>query len=126
MPLRAFCSNTLVNMYSKFGRIGYARKVFDDIPERNEASWNTMMSSYVRVGLYSDSVRFFCEMVGCGVRPSGFVIASLVTACDKAGSMFCEGLQVHGFVVKSGLLCDVFVGTSVLHFYGTYGVVLNA
>ncbi|KAL6198865.1 hypothetical protein ACLB2K_028653 [Fragaria x ananassa] len=113
-------------MYSKFGRIGYARKVFDDIPERNEASWNTMMSSYVRVGLNSDSVRFFCEMVGCGVRPSGFVIASLVTACDKAGSMFCEGLQVHGFVVKSGLLCDVFVGTSVLHFYGTYGVVLNA
>ncbi|PRQ30527.1 putative tetratricopeptide-like helical domain, DYW domain-containing protein [Rosa chinensis] len=113
-------------MYSKFGRIEYARKVFDDIPERNEASWNTMMSSYVRVGLYSDSVRFFCKMVGCGVGPSGFVIASLVTACDKSGSMFCEGMQVHGFVVKIGLLCDVFVGTSVLHFYGTYGVVSNA
>ncbi|XP_050371452.1 pentatricopeptide repeat-containing protein At3g24000, mitochondrial [Argentina anserina] len=113
-------------MYSKLGHIDYARKVFDDIPDRNEASWNTMMSSYVRVGLYADSVRFFNEMVGCGARPSGFVIASLVAACDKSGSMFSEGMQVHGFVVKCGLLSDVFVGTSVLHLYGSYGVVENA
>lgn len=126
MPLRVFCSNTLVNMYSKFGLIEYARYVFDNITERNEASWNTMMSSYVRVGLYPESVRFFCEMVDCGVRPSGFVIASLVTACDKSACMFSEGLQVHGFVVKIGLLSDLFVGTSLLHLYGTYGLVSNA
>ncbi|XWS16751.1 hypothetical protein CRYUN_Cryun33cG0005600 [Craigia yunnanensis] len=34
--------------------------------------------------------------------------------------MFSEGIQVHGFVVKVGLLCDVFVGTCLLHFYGAY------
>ncbi|KAH7528097.1 hypothetical protein FEM48_Zijuj05G0035700 [Ziziphus jujuba var. spinosa] len=44
-----------------------------------------------------------------------------VKACDKSGCKFSEGVQVHGFVVKIGLLSDVFVGTSLLHFYGTYG-----
>ncbi|CAN6553815.1 unnamed protein product [Malus baccata var. baccata] len=65
-------------------------------------------------------------MLGCGVKPSGFVIASLITACDKSACRFSEGLQVHGFVVKVGLFCDVFVGTSLLHFYGTYGFVSSA
>lgn len=123
MPLGVFSSNTLVSMYSKFGRIGYARYIFDNILERNEASWNTMMSGYVRVGLYPQSIGFFSGMIGRGVKPSGFVIASLITACDKSACMFNEGLQVHAFVVKIGLLCDVFVGTSLLHFYGTYGLV---
>ncbi|KAM1004042.1 hypothetical protein ACFX13_004358 [Malus domestica] len=126
VPIGVFSLNTLVNMYSKFGRIGYARYVFDNIPERNEASWNTMISGYVRVGFYSESIGFFCEMLGCGVKPSGFVIASLITACDKSACRFSEGLQVHGFVVKVGLFCDVFVGTSLLHFYGTYGFVSSA
>ena len=29
--------------------------------------------------------------------------------------------QVQAHVIKCGLACDVFVGTSLLHFYGTFG-----
>ncbi|RZB68408.1 Pentatricopeptide repeat-containing protein, chloroplastic [Glycine soja] len=29
--------------------------------------------------------------------------------------------QVHAHMIKCGLVCDVFVGTSLLHFYGTFG-----
>ncbi|EXB53343.1 hypothetical protein L484_016225 [Morus notabilis] len=94
--------------------------------ERNDASWNTMMSGYVRGREYSKAIEFFQEMLEGGVKSSGFLMASLVTACDKSGSMFGEGLQVHGFVVKVGLMSDVFVGTSLLHYYGTYGLVSDA
>lgn len=113
-------------MYARFGYIRCARYLFEEMPERNEASWNTMVSGFVRLGLYHEAVCFFCEMGGYGVKASGFVIASLVTACDRSGCLFREGTQLHGFAVKYGLFSDVFVGTSLLHFYGAYRLVDSA
>ncbi|ESQ35166.1 hypothetical protein EUTSA_v10006722mg [Eutrema salsugineum] len=110
-------------MYTKFGRVKPARYLFDEMPVRNEASWNTMMSGLVRVGLYEEAVDFFRKMCDLGIKTSSFVIASLVTACGRSGSMLSEGVQVHGFVAKSGFLSDVFVGTAILHLYGVYGLV---
>ncbi|KAG6635750.1 hypothetical protein CIPAW_11G064000 [Carya illinoinensis] len=124
--LSIFHSNTLINMYSKFGHIRWAWDVFDQMSHRNEASWNNMMSGFVRVGLYSEAFGFFRGMCVHGVEPSGFLIASLVTACERSDCMLDEGLQVHGFAVKIGLPCDVFVGTSLLNFYFTYGSVSSA
>ncbi|XP_023551747.1 pentatricopeptide repeat-containing protein At3g24000, mitochondrial isoform X1 [Cucurbita pepo subsp. pepo] len=124
--LSVFQTNTLISMYSKLGRIKYARLVFDEMPERNEASWNSMMSGYVRVGSYVEAVLFFRDICGIGIKPSGFVIASLVTACNKSSCMANEGFQLHGFAFKCGLIYDVFVGTSFVHFYGSYGIVSNA
>ncbi|KAJ4843336.1 hypothetical protein Tsubulata_026709 [Turnera subulata] len=110
--------NTLITMRSKFGHIGLART--------HEASWNNMMSGYVRAEFYEEAIAFFNEMRGFGTKPTRFAVASLVTACDRSGCMFDEGVQVHGFVVKFGLLCDVFVGTLLLHFYGVYGFAFDA
>ncbi|XP_057978407.1 pentatricopeptide repeat-containing protein At3g24000, mitochondrial [Malania oleifera] len=113
-------------MYSKLGRIDRAHYVFDEMSHRNEASWNTMMSGYVRVGLYGEALGLFSQMRDREVEVSGFVAASLITACNRSEYMVNEGLQIHCFVLKMGLLCDVFVGTSLLHFYGTYGFASQA
>lgn len=121
-----FYNNTLINMYFKFGCLGYARYVFDKMGEKNDASWNNTMSGLVGLGLYQESVGFFNEMLSFGVRPTGVLISSLLSACDWSGFMVSEGIQVHDFTVKVGLLCDVFVGTSLLHFYGTYGHINKA
>ncbi|XP_028199332.1 pentatricopeptide repeat-containing protein At4g15720-like [Glycine soja] len=37
------------------------------------------------------------------------------------GCMTEGAFQVHAHMIKCGLVCDVFVGTSLLHFYGTFG-----
>jgi len=124
--LTVFYSNTLINMYSKFGHIGFSRYLFDKMSERNDASWNNMMSGFVRAGSYRESMRFFNEMRDFGVKPSGIAVASLVTACERSEWMRIEGVQVHGFIVKVGLLSDVFVGTSLVHLYGNYGLAADA
>ncbi|KAJ0043634.1 hypothetical protein Pint_18147 [Pistacia integerrima] len=113
-------------MYSKFGYIDIARYVFDKMSERNDASWNNLISGLVRLRFYQESFSLFREMLCFGVRPSGVFIASLVTACDRSGIMVSQGVQVHCLSVKVGLLCDVFVGTSLLHFYGAYRFVADA
>nr|KYP44194.1 Pentatricopeptide repeat-containing protein At4g02750 family [Cajanus cajan] len=58
IPLGTFQANTLISMYSKFGSIKHAQHVFDKMPERNEASWNNMMSGFVRVGGKSEDAEF--------------------------------------------------------------------
>lgn len=43
--------SALVDMYSKCGRIDYASKLFNSINQKNEFSWNSMISGYARHGL---------------------------------------------------------------------------
>ncbi|CBI24193.3 unnamed protein product, partial [Vitis vinifera] len=119
---------SLISGYAKhgYGHMAHARYVFDEMRHRNEASWSTMLSGYVRVGLYEEAVGLFCQMWGLGVEPNGFMVASLITACSRSGYMADEGFQVHGFVVKTGILGDVYVGTALVHFYGSIGLVYNA
>ncbi|KAL5713535.1 hypothetical protein ACHQM5_015601 [Ranunculus cassubicifolius] len=96
------------------------------MPHRDEVSWNTIISGYVKHGLYVDAVELCREIWGKGIKPDGFFISSLITACDKSGWMFAQGVQVHGFAVKVGLLCNVYVSTSLLHLYGMYGFMEDA
>lgn len=121
-----FCTNTLVNMYARFGRIRSAWYLFDKMPHRDSASWNTMISAFVRAGLYVDALRMFSHMRSQGICTNGFVLASFLTACSRSAGLVYEGIQIHGLVMKSGLLYDVFVGSSLLHFYGVYGMVSSA
>ncbi|KZV52597.1 pentatricopeptide repeat-containing protein mitochondrial [Dorcoceras hygrometricum] len=94
--------------------------------DRNEASWNNMISGYVKTGFFLDASGLFLQMWDRGFELNGYVIASLLTAFSRSKSMFLEGLQIHGLVLKNGLLYDVFVATSVLHFYGGFALVSDA
>ncbi|KAL2936533.1 hypothetical protein RDABS01_000355 [Bienertia sinuspersici] len=96
------------------------------MPQRNEASWNALVSGFVKVGLYGEAFKLFDQMRSCGFGSNGFVISSLITACSRSNDLISQAFQTHGFVVKSGLLDDVFIGTSLLHFYGTNGLVMEA
>lgn len=126
IPFSTFYSNTLIAIYAKFGSIGDAYNVFDKMPQRNEASWNNMISASVKAALYRRAFKLFGEMRVADLRLNGYVISSLITACTRADNMLVQSFQMHGFVLKSGLLDDVFVSTSLLHFYGTYGWLVEA
>ncbi|XP_024967655.1 pentatricopeptide repeat-containing protein At3g24000, mitochondrial [Cynara cardunculus var. scolymus] len=119
--LSMFHTNTLINMYSKYGKLEAAWYVFDEMPQRNEATWNTMISAFVRFSLYPDAFLLFAQMRAQGFETSGFVIASLLTGCIGSGVMVHQGFQVHGLILKNGLLYNVYAGTTLLNFYSGYG-----
>ncbi|KAD5507927.1 hypothetical protein E3N88_15630 [Mikania micrantha] len=121
LRLSIFHSNTLINMYLKFGKFKAAWHVFDEMPHRNEVTWNTMISALVRVSLYSDAFLLFSQMRAQGFETNGFVITSLLTGCTGSGAMVHQGFQLHGLIVKNGFLYDVYAGTALLNFYAAYG-----
>ena len=57
-------SHSLITMYARCGELRYARKVFDEIPERDLVSWNSMISGYSNMGFATDAVAMFGKMKG--------------------------------------------------------------
>nr|XP_043619357.1 pentatricopeptide repeat-containing protein At3g24000, mitochondrial [Erigeron canadensis] len=116
-----FHTNTLINMYSKFGEVDKAWYLFSEMPHTNEVTWNTMISALVRACLCSDAIVLFGQMRGQGFETSGFVIASLLTGCTASRVLMHQGFQIHGLILKNGLLCNVYATTALLNFYAAYG-----
>uniref|UniRef100_A0A0E0KX33 DYW domain-containing protein n=1 Tax=Oryza punctata TaxID=4537 RepID=A0A0E0KX33_ORYPU len=113
-------ANSLVVMYSKGRWTGDARQVFDAIPFRNLATWNSMISGYAHAGHGRDSLLVFREMQRRhDEQPDEFTFASLLKACSGLGAAR-EGAQVHAAMavrgvspasnpVLAGALLDVYV-----------------
>ncbi|CAM8982957.1 unnamed protein product [Rhodiola kirilowii] len=107
---------------SNFRDIGYARKVFDGMTERNCFSYNTMIRTLVEEGEAFEAVFVFRRMREEGVvEPNRFTFPSLLKGCAEGG-MVEEGKQVHGLVLKMWLECDEFVVSNIVRMYVNCGV----
>ncbi|XP_022716296.1 pentatricopeptide repeat-containing protein At1g14470 [Durio zibethinus] len=51
--------NAIMNAYSKFGSFEMARKLFDEIPKRMVADWNSMISGYWNCGMEAEACSLF-------------------------------------------------------------------
>ncbi|KAK3143297.1 hypothetical protein QOZ80_4AG0298630 [Eleusine coracana subsp. coracana] len=100
-------ANSLVLLYSKGGRIGDARRVFDGaLSSRNLVTWNAMISGYAHAGHGRDALLVFREMQQRRRRheeeqPDEFTFASLLKACSGLGAAR-QGAQVHAAMTARG------------------------
>lgn len=99
--------NSLVDMYSKCGRINEAEKVFRWMMDKSLISWNAMIAGYVHAGYGSRALATFRMMQyrKIKVKPDEFTLTSLLKACSSIG-MIQGGKQIHGFLVRTGFPCS--------------------
>ncbi|XP_011620964.2 pentatricopeptide repeat-containing protein At1g71490 [Amborella trichopoda] len=57
-----FVHNSLVAMYAKCGEIKTARKVFDEMMERDVISWNAIIGGYAQLGQWNEAFQMFDSM----------------------------------------------------------------
>ncbi|GMY34920.1 pentatricopeptide repeat-containing protein [Fagus crenata] len=116
-----FLANILLRSYSKSGRLGDARMVFDVMSQRNLISWSTLVSMYTQHGYSEQALIVFSEfLMSCDENPNEYILASAIRACTHLGGVY-HGAQLHCFVVKTGFEQDVYVGTSLIDFYAKNG-----
>ncbi|MFS8030682.1 putative tetratricopeptide-like helical domain superfamily [Helianthus anomalus] len=78
-------ANGLVDMYGKCGSLKEARKVFDETPERNLTSWNSMINSFALHGQSESAIAVFEEMMQHDVTPDNVTFVGLLNACAHGG-----------------------------------------
>ncbi|KAL3835664.1 hypothetical protein ACJIZ3_010400 [Penstemon smallii] len=92
----------ILDAYSRYGvDVGVARKVFDEMSERNVVSWTAMISGYTRVGQLGNAVLLFEEMPE-GFRDTPFWNC-IIAGCLQNG-LFTEAIEFfRRMVVEEGV-----------------------
>lgn len=100
----------------QLGFLNDARKLFDEMPERNSVSWNAMIAGYVQGGRFKEASGLFEQMRAEGVELNRYVAASMLAACTGLGALE-QGQWIHGFIERSGIELDSKLATTVIDMY---------
>ncbi|CAN8316165.1 unnamed protein product [Cochlearia groenlandica] len=111
---------SLITMYTKCGRVECARKVFDEITERDKVSWNSMISGYTLAGHSKEAVDLFKEMREEGVEPEERTLVSVLGACAHLGDLK-TGRFVEEIAATKKICLSSFLGSKLISMYGKCG-----
>lgn len=117
----------LIKLYSVCGRIDDAKKLFDRMSKRNSDVflWTSMICAYAKNGSMMRCFELFVQMLERGVRPDSYTFSGLMKASAEFGFLELT-LQLHSMVVRCGCGGCLSVANSLIHAYGSFGVVHEA
>uniref|UniRef100_A0A6V7QUD4 Pentatricopeptide repeat-containing protein n=1 Tax=Ananas comosus var. bracteatus TaxID=296719 RepID=A0A6V7QUD4_ANACO len=120
-----FCSNVvvgtaLVDMCAKCRDMGAARRVFDEMKERNVITWTSLLSGYSLEHRSNDAMLLFREMRQQCVELNEVTYSSLISSFSRLEDMV-HGEQVHSLVVKEGLEAHHYIAVALLTMYSKCG-----
>ncbi|KAF8410132.1 hypothetical protein HHK36_002654 [Tetracentron sinense] len=125
IPLNIFAYNKLLSSYTKQGRLEDAQQLFDNMPNRDEVSWSTIIAAYTRSGNFWKSFNLLEIMAEEGLRPNEFALGSLLKASSSMREIFV-GRQLHGWSIRAGFGLEAGVRTSLITMYSNCGLLSDA
>ncbi|KAK1626968.1 hypothetical protein QYE76_001283 [Lolium multiflorum] len=116
-----FVNNSLLDLYSKCDCLGEMEKLFDEMPERDNVSFNVMIAGYAWSRCAGTVLRLFREMQVLGFDRQALPYATLLSV---AGSLPHVGIgkQIHAQLVLLGLSSEDLVGNALIDMYSKCGM----
>ncbi|XP_050215835.1 pentatricopeptide repeat-containing protein At2g34400 [Mercurialis annua] len=88
-----YVASALVDMFAKCGNLDNALKVFENMPHKNEVSWNAMISALAFHGRAQEALSLFRRMLtDSTAQPNDITFIGVLSACVHAG-LVNEGRQ---------------------------------
>nr|AYM00789.1 pentatricopeptide repeat protein [Salvia miltiorrhiza] len=97
-----FVANSLVDLYTKCGRLDMALKVFDRIPVRDTASWNTVILGFGMLGEFDAAISLFEAMKEDGIRHDSVSYVAVLSACSHGG-LVGKGKEIFNDMLARGV-----------------------
>jgi len=145
-------STNLMHAYCLCSGVKEARRLFDEMPERNLVTWNVMLNGYAKTGLVDMARELFdgiCDkdVISWGTMIDGYVqkgrlrealeiyrkmlqtghgpnevMIVNLVSACGRGTAIVDGWQLHGTIVKRGFDCYNFIQTTIVYFYAACGM----
>ncbi|KAJ0985552.1 hypothetical protein J5N97_003908 [Dioscorea zingiberensis] len=112
-------------MYMKCGAVDEARKVFDEMSQRDVIAWSAMIAGYAQNGRSNDALELFEKMCLENIEPNEVTLASVLSACAQLGSVEV-GEQIGSYIEGRGFASGVYVGSALLDMYAKCGNIKRA
>ncbi|KAK4278143.1 hypothetical protein QN277_016031 [Acacia crassicarpa] len=113
-------NNALLRFYVECGCLGEALKVFEEMPQRNVVSWNTLMSGVAAQGKVSEAFDVFRVMQRENIKFSCVSLTTILSMCARVTALH-SGKEIHGQIVKSRKKGDLPLLNSLMDMYAKCG-----
>lgn len=110
--------NAVLDMYASWGDLASASSVFRENRRRDLVSWNSMLAGFSDAGEAEKAWDLFMQFRASpeGLGPDEYTFAAVASATAALPAVIC-GKPLHALVIRSGLECSVFVGSTLVDMY---------
>ncbi|KAL2504868.1 Pentatricopeptide repeat-containing protein [Abeliophyllum distichum] len=107
---------SLLVMYSNYGDMNCAKKVFCLMVDKDATAWNAIISGYVKNEGIVEGLELFRRMFRDGISPTQYTYSMLLNACGRLAD-YTTGKVVHARVIVSGTNVDLPLNNALLDMY---------
>ncbi|KAJ8765013.1 hypothetical protein K2173_010485 [Erythroxylum novogranatense] len=111
-----FVQNSLIDMYSRCNDADSAFKVFCEISQRNNVSWNSMLSGFVLNQNYVEALSLITSMQKDGPRADEATLVSVLKIC-KYFELPSQCKSVHCTILRRGFDSNAMLLNSIIDAY---------
>ncbi|TXG65035.1 hypothetical protein EZV62_012029 [Acer yangbiense] len=108
--------NSIMDFYMKCRCLDSAVTMFDSMSSRDSVSWNIIVHGHLNLGALEKGLCWFNEARVSGFEPNNSTLVLVIRSCRRLES-YCEGKQVHGYLIRSGFWVIISVQNSLLSMY---------
>ncbi|PRQ41568.1 putative tetratricopeptide-like helical domain-containing protein [Rosa chinensis] len=113
-------ASSLVGMYAKCNVFDPGIQLFDEMPERDVACWNTAISCYYQNGQAQKAMDLYEKMRSSGFEPNVVTITTVISSCARLLDLE-RGREIHKELIQNRFVLDSFVSSALVDMYGKCG-----
>ncbi|KAK4848408.1 hypothetical protein QYF36_012625 [Acer negundo] len=117
-----FIGTALLHMYAKFGDVGTARDLFDQLNHKDLIAWSAMISIYAQGGQPYNALNTFKQMQSKNEKPNEFTFGGLLQACSSMEAQEF-GESIHAHLIKAGYLSNTHLTSALIDLYCKFGTI---
>jgi pentatricopeptide repeat protein len=117
--------NALIDAYGKCGLCAEAKKVFDNLANRDVISWNVLLSAFVESGDDAEVFKYCKRMQIEHLSPDVVTFSVILRACANIGCLE-KGKELHAEIAKVGLVDKELVSRTLVDMYARCGCLEEA